>query len=279
MQQITEQIISVRVDYWIKFSLFQFLKSNSFSNNTIESWHRFKGSHLSYVNCHFFSLIRVAQIVLEPLPVGIHPWQASKPSKGAQTHSILTHTWGSLESPINLINMFRLWEETGGNPCRHGKDMQTLQRKAPKGDFHHPHYLQNWFNEVLCICKEFLWRVPGNPRCEQNDINFVVPNNHIDQQCGLFCHDYLTVTETQSLHTEQKHQQERNTTRFEPERRNIFHSRSFYVGFKHAISQFNPIFPAFGVLQWNRFRLILNIWSALPLETPQPCFPPPHKSC
>lgn len=50
---------------------------------------------------------------------------------------------------------------------------------------------------------------------------------------------------------------------------NIFHSDLFYIGFKHAISQFNPIFPAFGALQWNRFRLILNIWYPLPLETPQ----------
>lgn len=50
---------------------------------------------------------------------------------------------------------------------------------------------------------------------------------------------------------------------------NIFHSHSFYVGFKHAISQFNPIFPAFGALQWNRFPLILNIWSPLPLVTVQ----------
>lgn len=194
-------------------------------------------------------------------------------------HTPLTHTWGSLETPINLINMFRLWEETGGNPGRHGKDKQASQRKAPKGEFHCPHYLQNWFNEVLCVCKGFLWHVPGDPHCEQNYINFVVPNNHIDQKCGLFCHDYLTLTQAQSLHTEQKHQQEHNTTRFEPERHNIFHSHSFYVGFKHAISQFNPIFPAFGVLQWNRFHLILNIWSALPLETPQPCFPPPQKSC
>lgn len=119
-----------------------------------------------------------------------------------------------------------------------------------------------------------LARAPGDPRCEQTDINVVVLNNHIDQQCGLFCHDYLTETETQSLHTEQKHQRTHNTTRFEPEHCNIFHSRSFYVGFKHAISQFNPIFPAFGVLQWNRFHLILNIWPTLPLETPQPCVPP-----
>lgn len=119
--------------------------------------------------------------------------------------------------------------------------------------------------------------VPGGPHCEQKDINFVVPNSHIDQQCGLFCHDYLNVTETQSLHTEHKHQQERNTTRFEPGRCNIFHSRSFYVGFKHAISQFNPIFPAFGILQWNRFHLILNIWPALPLETLQPSPTPTPK--
>lgn len=76
-----------------------------------------------------------------------------------------------------------------------------------------------------------LARVPGDPRCEQNDINVVVPNNHIDQQCGLFCHDYLTVTKTQSLHTEQKHQRVLNTTRFEPVHRNIFHSRSFLCRF------------------------------------------------
>lgn len=63
-------------------------------------------------------------------------------------------------------------------------------------------------------------------------------------------------------------ERERNTTSPGPGCCNIFHSRSFYVGFKHAISQFNPIFPAFGALQWNRFHLILNIWSLLPLETP-----------
>lgn len=64
-------------------------------------------------------------------------------------------------------------------------------------------------------------------------------------------------------------ERERNTASLRPACCNIFHSRSFYVGFKHAISQFNPIFPAFGALQWNRFHLILNIWSPLPLETPQ----------
>lgn len=102
----------------------------------------------------------------------------------------------------------------------------------------------------------------------------MVPNNSIDQQCVVFCLHYLTLTETSSLHTEQKHQREReqNTTSPTPGRCNIFHSCSFYVGFKHAISQFNPIFPAFGALQWNRFHLILNIWSLLPLETP-------HQSC
>lgn len=72
------------------------------------------------------------------------------------TNTLFTHTWGSLETLINMINMFRLWKETGGNPRRHGRDMQASQRKAPKGEFHCPHYLQNWFNEVLCICKEFL---------------------------------------------------------------------------------------------------------------------------
>lgn len=66
-------------------------------------------------------------------------------------------------------------------------------------------------------------------------------------------------------------ERERNTTSLGPGCCNIFHPRSFYVGFKHAISQFNPIFPAFGALQWNRFHLILNIWSSLPLETPQQC--------
>lgn len=64
-------------------------------------------------------------------------------------------------------------------------------------------------------------------------------------------------------------ERERNTTSLRPACCNIFHSRSFYVGFKHAISQFNPIFPAFGALQWNRFHLILNIWSPFPRETPQ----------
>lgn len=98
----------------------------------------------------------------------------------------------------------------------------------------------------------------------------VVSNNSIDQQCAVFCHHYLTLTETPSLHIERKHQGERNTTSSRPGCCNIFHSRSFYVGFKHAISQFNPIFPAFGALQWNRFHLILNIWSPpLPLETSQ----------
>lgn len=74
---------------------------------------------------------------------------------------------------------------------------------------------------------------------------------------------------TQSKNTRER---EQNTTSPTPGRCNIFHSCSFYVGFKHAISQFNPIFPAFGALQWNRFHLILNIWSLLPLETP-------HQSC
>lgn len=110
------------------------------------------------------------------------------------------------------------------------------------------------------------------PYCNEKDIKPVVSNNSIDQQCAVFCHHYLTLTETQSLHTEQKHQRERNTTSLGPGCCNIFHSRSFYVGFKHAISQFNPIFPAFGALQWNRFHLILNIWSSLPLETPQQCY-------
>lgn len=41
--------------------------------------------------CHFFFLIKVAWGVLELIPVGIHPWQDSKPSKWAQTHCSPTH--------------------------------------------------------------------------------------------------------------------------------------------------------------------------------------------
>lgn len=118
--------------------------------------------------------------------------------------------------------------------------------------------------------------VPTIPHHNERDINSVVSNNSIDQHCAVFCRRFLTLTETPSLHTEQKKKT--------PKRKsvtpqvlglccNIFHSHSFYVGFKHAISQFNPIFSAFGALQWNRFHLILNIWSALPLEmAQQSCF-------
>lgn len=103
--------------------------------------------------------------------------------------------------------------------------MHSSQKQAPNGDFRHPHYLQNWFNEILCICEKFLWHgCLETHAVEQNYINVVVTNNRIDQQCGLFCHDYLTVTETQILHTKQKHQQAQNTTRFEPEHGNVSHS-------------------------------------------------------
>lgn len=106
--------------------------------------------------------------------------------------------------------------------------------------------------------------------CNERNINPVVSNDSIDQQCAVFCHRILTLTETPSLHTEQKHPRESLTPQVSrPGGCNIFHSHSFHVGFKHAISQFNPIFPAFGALQWNRFHLILNIWSSLPLETPR----------
>lgn len=46
------------------------------------------------------------------------------------------------------------------------------------------------------------------PHHNEKDIKPVVSNNSIDQQCVVFCHHYLTLTETPSLHTEQKHQRE-----------------------------------------------------------------------
>lgn len=46
------------------------------------------------------------------------------------------------------------------------------------------------------------------PHFNERDIKPVVSNNSIDQQNVVFCHHYLTLTETPSLHTEQKHQRE-----------------------------------------------------------------------
>lgn len=53
-----------------------------------------------------------------------------------------------------------------------------------------------------------LAHVPVVPHCNERDIKPVVSNNSIDQQCAVFCHHYLTLTETPSLHMEQKHQRE-----------------------------------------------------------------------
>lgn len=197
--------------------------------------------------------------------------------KGPNTPS--THTWGSLESPINLINMFRLWEETGGNPCGHRKDMQTSQRKAPNGDFHHPHYLQNWFNEVLCICQEFLWHGCLETHVVSKMIStlwflITIMTNNVGFSVMI-----IWLWQKPKVYTLSRNTSESIT----PQDLSLSIIISsihvhFYVGFKHAISQFIPIFPAFGVLQWNRFHLILNIWPTLPLETPQPCVPRPKKA-
>lgn len=46
------------------------------------------------------------------------------------------------------------------------------------------------------------------PHCNERDIKRVVSNNSIDQQYAVFCHHYLTLTETPSLHKEQKHRRE-----------------------------------------------------------------------
>lgn len=56
--------------------------------------------------------------------------------------------------------------------------------------------------------------MPTVPHHNERDINSVVSNNSIDQHYVVFCCRYLTLTETPSLHTEQKHQRERecNTT-------------------------------------------------------------------
>lgn len=83
------------------------------------------------------------------------------------------------------------------------------------------------------------------PDGNERNIKPVVSNSSIDQQYAAFCHHYFTLTETSSLHTEEKHQREFNSTSPGSGCCNIFHSRSFYVGFKHAISQFNPIFSSF----------------------------------
>lgn len=83
------------------------------------------------------------------------------------------------------------------------------------------------------------------PDANQRDIKPALSNSCIDQQNTAFCHHYFNLTETSSLHTEEKHQGEFNTTSPWSGYCNIFHSRSFYVGFKHAISQFNPIFSSF----------------------------------
>lgn len=97
-------------------------------------------------------------------------------------------------------------------------------------------------------------------------------NNSVEQQAHFFQSSLFDFDRNPKFtHKVKVLEKERNTTSLRPACCNIFHSRSFYVGFKHAISQFNPIFPAFGALQWNRFHLILNIWSPFPLETPQQC--------
>lgn len=156
--------------------------------------------------------------------------------------------------------------------------MQTSQRKAPKGDFRHPHYLQNWFNEVLCICQEFLWHGCLETHIVSKVISklwflITILTNNVGFSVMI-----IWLWQKPKVYTMSRNSSESIT----PQDLSLSIVISsihihFYVGFKHAISQFNPIFPAFGVLQWNRFHLILNIWPTLPLETLQPCVPPTPK--
>lgn len=46
------------------------------------------------------------------------------------------------------------------------------------------------------------------PHCRKGTAKPAVSNNSIDQQCAVFRHHYLILTETQSLHTKQKHRRE-----------------------------------------------------------------------